>query len=162
MRWGSGVEQQGPDPLGKGRAAGLAREQRIDTARLQPVREQARLRGLAGTLAALKGDELARCHGKQPPLTCGRASSTVSVAEERITAAIGWPGTRWNRNRAASGRPDPRPPPRTEGLRSSCLTRSSPSAPPPARPFLVAASAAIDTQYWPAVFGLPCFAAARH
>src|SRR5262249_40201559 len=46
MRGGRGVEEQGPDPLGKGRAAGVAREERIDASRLQPLREQARLRGL--------------------------------------------------------------------------------------------------------------------
>src|SRR5215813_13248511 len=101
MRGGCGVEEQGPDALGKGRAAGLAREQRIDASRLQPIPQQARLRGLTGALAALKSDELARCHGKQTPRLRARLVDRVRC-RERITATTGWPGTRWNQNRAAS------------------------------------------------------------
>ena len=46
--------------LGRGRAAGLARRQRLEAGAAQPRREQARLGRLAGPLPAFERDEAAR------------------------------------------------------------------------------------------------------
>jgi hypothetical protein len=63
------IEQQGSHALSERRAAGLAGEDCVDAPRLQPIGQQARLRGLAGALAALERDELAGCHGRRRPVT---------------------------------------------------------------------------------------------
>ncbi len=59
-RLGGAGQEDMPDDFRAGRAAGLAREHDVDAERLQPLRQQRRLGGLAGALAAFERDELAR------------------------------------------------------------------------------------------------------
>ena len=56
-RLGRARQQHVPDDLGARRAAGLAREHDADPERAQLLRQQRRVAGLAGPLAAFKGDE---------------------------------------------------------------------------------------------------------
>ena len=64
-RRGAGVEQEGADAVAGGGAAGLAGNDGIEAALLHPSCQALDLRGFAGAVEALEGDEQSARHGDE-------------------------------------------------------------------------------------------------